>query len=215
VRAVDVPVLVFARRPRPGVKKRLARTVGPAYACRVYARLLARTLREVGRQGFHSRVLMAAQAGDADWFAARYGRQGWRVRVQSRGALGVRMRRAMARELHRGRPAILIGSDVVDIDGNDIWHAAVLLSEGQQAVLGPVADGGYWLLGLAQPADEVFADLPWSSARVLEQTQRIFAKSGVSPALLPVRHDIDHARDLQFRRLPANASHWRTRRDRP
>ena len=35
-----------------------------------------------------------------------------------------------------------------------------------RAVIGPAEDGGYWALGLDQPADYLFENMPWSTDRV-------------------------------------------------
>ena len=201
--ASQISLIVFARRPRAGVKRRLARAIGVDYAARVYAALLENTLSQAERVAFRQRILMPATRTDMAWFAARYRRRGWRVRGQSYGNLGQRMAHALAAELGHGRATILVGSDIADISSGDLRHAACLLSSGTRAVLGPASDGGFWLIGMRHPLTDPFTDVPWSSDTVLARTLNNFESSGIPVALLPLRHDVDRARDLRFWRARA------------
>lgn len=196
--ASQVSLIVFARRPRAGVKRRLARVVGRDYAARVYAALLENTLSHAERAPFRQRILMPATRTDMAWFAARYRRRGWRVRGQSYGNLGQRMAQALAAELGHGRAAILIGSDIADLNSDDLRLAGCLLSSDTEAVLGPASDGGFWLIGMRHPLTNLFTDVRWSSDAVLARTLNNFERSGIPVALLALRHDVDRARDLRF-----------------
>ena len=198
-------LIVFARRPRPGVKRRLARVLGGAHAARVYASLLARTLAVAGRAGFRRRWLMPASPADAGVFRACWQRAGWQVRAQCAGTLGRRMERALAHALGRGEPAILIGSDVADFTTRDLERARRALDAGADVVIGPAADGGYWLIGLKQPRWELFRGMPWGGTEVCALTlERLIALRLVC-VRLPVRHDVDRARDLAFLPAPCRA----------
>jgi glycosyltransferase A (GT-A) superfamily protein (DUF2064 family) len=66
-------------------------------------------------------------------------------------------------------PVIFIGADAPDLTARHLVDAAAALRH-SKAVIGPAEDGGYWLLGLARPADHLFEDMPWGTERVLPVT---------------------------------------------
>ena len=63
-------------------------------------------------------------------------------------------------------------------------------------VLGPATDGGYTLIGLAEPHPELFAEMPWGTDRVLRETLRVADDLGLAPVLLPELSDVDRPEDL-------------------
>jgi rSAM/selenodomain-associated transferase 2 len=81
-----------------------------------------------------------------------------------------------------------------------VRQALALLTSGTDVVVGPAADGGYWLLGvharLAGRLPALFQDNDWGSGRVFEQTMSAAAGIHASVELLPVLADVDHAEDL-------------------
>lgn len=195
VKSVDV--IVFARRPRAGqVKHRLARSVGRRHAAALYARTLGHTLAVVERLPGVRRILMPAAPRDAAWFRARLARRGWVVRAQAAGDLGRRMDSALQASLRQGRAAVLIGSDVMDLRAADLRCAQRRLAAGTALVLGPAADGGYWLIGLSTAAPELFDGVPWGQSNVFAVTTASAARCGLGVGLLALRHDLDYARDL-------------------
>ena len=102
------------------------------------------------------------------------------------------MHRACARfPRHR---VTIIGSDIPDATANDVANAFRALGRAD-AVFGPAADGGYWLVGLSprRPA-RPFAAVRWSSEHALADTVANFA--GRRVAMLRTLHDVDTAADL-------------------
>ena len=197
MRAHDVMVIVFVRRPRAGqVKRRLAHALGARRAARLYHRLLARTLAVVRACGPARCVLMPAARADSGYFRKRRPAAGWQVRAQCHGDLGQRMAHAMAWATSSGTPALLIGSDLIDIEVADLRAAAAALAAGVELVLGPAADGGYWLIGLRQACAQLFMQMTWSGAGVLAATLARSHDVGLSVQLVSRRHDLDRAADL-------------------
>src|SRR5581483_9181741 len=158
-------LVIFARELRRGrVKRRLAAGIGEAATLAFYRRCLARLLRRVGRDTRWQTVLAVTPDG-----AARRARA-WPLRLrrlrQGPGDLGQRMGRA----LRRGPPGAvcIVGADIPDVAATHVWRAFRALARAD-VVLGPAADGGYWLVGArgrARHAD-LFADVRWSSAHAL------------------------------------------------
>lgn len=86
----------------------------------------------------------------------------------------------------------LIDSDSPTVPVENFAKALELLSlPGDNIVLGPCDDGGYYLIGLKQLHREVFEQIDWSTERVLEQTIRRATQIGVRVHELPRGLDVD------------------------
>ncbi len=77
----------------------------------------------------------------------------------------------------------------------------ILARDEADVVLGPCDDGGYYLIGLAQPQPRLLREVPMSTPHVLRDTLALAATAGLRAVLLPPWYDIDVADDL--RRLAA------------
>jgi rSAM/selenodomain-associated transferase 1 len=120
------------------------------------------------------------------------------VMPQATGALGVRMQSAMRELFGRGAAAVaLVGSDLPDLDPQAITRAfAFLDADPRSLVLGPAADGGYYLLAAAHvPA--VFDGIDWGTPRVLGQTLAAASRAAIGVHLLAPMHDVDRPEDLR------------------
>jgi uncharacterized protein len=181
-------VVVFARAPRLGaVKRRLAREIGARAALRFHVATLTGLMRALVADRRYRTVL----AITPDRARLRLPVRVTRI-PQGSGHLGVRMHRAF-RRFPRCRVA-LIGSDIPDAAPTDVWAAFRALGSAQ-AVFGPAADGGYWLVALSsrRPA-RPFTSVRWSSEHALADTLANFA--GRRIAMLRTLHDVDTAADL-------------------
>ena len=191
-------LLVFARAPRPGrVKTRLAADLGEERAAAVY-RALGRGVVDRVRGGpwrtwiVHDPPDAAAAAEVEAWLGA----EGLELHPQDPGDLGRRMERAFDRAFRAGaRRVAVVGTDAPDVDAAHVGAALDALDDAD-VVLGPAADGGYWLLALARPRPELFRDVPWSTAQVLGVTRRRAAALGLRVRELEVLTDVDVAADL-------------------
>lgn len=198
-------LIVFARAPRPGrVKTRLAATLGTTKAAEIYATLLEHALTLAPAGCFAARYLFCAAADERDYFAARLAHDNWRVAVQRGGDLGTRMFNAFEAVLAEARFAVLMGSDIADSTTADLQQAHAVLAAGtRHAVIGPVADGGYWLLGLSQVRRAFFTEIAWGSGDVAAATQTRLQRGGLRVQRLAERHDVDIAADIAY--LPGGA----------
>lgn len=92
---------------------------------------------------------------------------------------------------------ILIGSDLPALPPSLFDHAYGLLeTSAADVVLGPSADGGYYLVGMNRMNTTVFEGIRWSRNDVLAQTIQKLAGVGLEHELLPEWYDIDTAYDL-------------------
>ncbi len=187
-------VFLFAKAPRPGfVKTRLASEVGDAAAARVYRALGQRVVRQIAPV---SNITVWYDPPDAlsemrSWLGDLV------YRGQPRGDLGRRLAYAFATHFANADagPAIAIGADAPGVDAGSIVSAVELLRTAE-VVLGPTEDGGYYLIGLTRPRPELFAEIPWSTEKVLEATKAACEAAGLSLGTLPVGRDVDRAEDL-------------------
>jgi glycosyltransferase A (GT-A) superfamily protein (DUF2064 family) len=138
------------------------------------------------------------------WLAVSPDREGMESRVwpanlrrwpQGRGDLGDRMARVF-RRFPAGAVAI-IGADIPDISPKHIAAAFQALGQAD-AVFGPAADGGYWLIGLsrgcrAAPAG-LFRNVRWSSPNALADTVASLGRAQI--AYIDTLGDVDTAADL-------------------
>lgn len=191
-------IIFFVKAPVPGaVKTRLAGHTGGRGALRLYRALVADTLATLRRVNIDLRIFYHP-CGHAeqmrDWLgadAALYAQQG--------ADLGERMYNAFRRIADEGFGSmILIGSDIPGLDER-IIHAAFSELAEHPVVIGPAADGGYYLAGFRSDAlfREAFIGMDWGSGRVLKQTLARFRARGRQVPLLPCLRDIDTWADLR------------------
>jgi glycosyltransferase A (GT-A) superfamily protein (DUF2064 family) len=81
-------------------------------------------------------------------------------------------------------------------------------------VLGPALDGGYYLIGLTQPAEKLFAGVPWSTDQVLSITQQQAKTLGLSVGLTNAWRDVDSIADLQALILECREDNKKPQQDR-
>ena len=117
------------------------------------------------------------------------------VLVQGPGDWTARQHALFATAPGRGESrTILIASDSPQITLDPIVEAFEQL-ERHDLVLGPVDDGGYYLIGMRGPSD-VLRGVPMSTRTVLDQIIARAELLGLSTALVAPTFDVDEAVDL-------------------
>jgi rSAM/selenodomain-associated transferase 1 len=119
--------------------------------------------------------------------------------IQTKGDLGKKLSSAMQevyslQKTLKKNKVILIGSDCPDISTSLLENAFHALNS-KDFVIGPSKDGGYYLIGMNHPFDEVFENIPWSTEIVFQETINRFFSLGKSFHILPTLSDIDHWED--------------------
>jgi glycosyltransferase A (GT-A) superfamily protein (DUF2064 family) len=94
--------------------------------------------------------------------------------------------------------------DTPQVTAGLLADAAARLTAGRvDAVLGPADDGGWWALGLTDPAHAaVLPAVPMSTATTGSDTLAALRRRGLRVALLPTLRDVDTADDA-YAVLPA------------
>lgn len=195
-------LVIFAKAPQPGaVKTRLIPALGADGAAALARAMLAHTLQQALAAGLDAvELCMSPAPGDPAWHGVALP-AGVACTAQGEGDLGERMDRAMQRALGLPTgPVLLVGTDCPALDSGHLREAARQLAQ-HDAVLLPVADGGYVLVGLRAPCPALFSHMAWSTSSVAAETLQRLSALGLSVWQGPVLHDIDEAADLAH--LPA------------
>ncbi|WP_067494915.1 TIGR04282 family arsenosugar biosynthesis glycosyltransferase [Actinoplanes sp. TFC3] len=188
---MSVQLLVVAKTPVPGrVKTRLCPPCTPGQAARIAAAALADTVRTVNAATAADRVLLI----DGDMPAP----PGWRRVDQRGGTLGNRLAAGFTDSARTGVASVLIGMDTPQVTPELLETAAHRLTRGTaDAVLGLAEDGGWWLLGLRDPARAaVLREVTMSTAQTGQLTLTALRGQGLQVAAMPVLRDVDTAGDL-------------------
>jgi hypothetical protein len=190
-----VAVAILAKAPLPGfAKTRLAPALGADGAAALQARLTERAVETARAANIGPVTLWAAPDQDHPAFQTLAALFGVTLARQPDGDLGVRMLTALA-AAHG--PAIAIGTDCPALQPVHLRAAAEALAGGVDAVVVPVEDGGYALIGMREPQPALFADMAWSTAGVMAETRRRLTRLGLSwrePARL---WDVDLPEDVE------------------
>ena len=191
-------LVVMAKPPREGdVKTRLCPPMTLAQASTFHECLLQDTVAKMER--CLSAQLWIAFAPDGDeYFRSSFGARA-KLLSQRGSDLGERMHHIFVDLSQLGyREIVVLGSDIPTVSLSSVEQAFhVLGSNVEDVVLGPAGDGGYYLIGLKTPMEEIFQGISWSNAAVLENTLLRISNLGLKLTLLPMAYDIDMAEDLK------------------
>jgi rSAM/selenodomain-associated transferase 2/rSAM/selenodomain-associated transferase 1 len=193
-------LIVFGRYPVPGkTKTRLIPVLGPAGAAELQRHITEKTFKAAQAFASRSRVdLQFCYDGGSEKQMRRW--LGPRVLFskQRPGNLGERMETAFHDAFRNGYGrVVLVGTDVPDMTDRYIETAFDALGE-RDLVLGPSADGGYWLVGLKGPMP-IFENISWGTEEVLAETLSASRGLGLSTYCLDRLRDIDTEEDLEQR----------------
>ncbi|MDH2425592.1 TIGR04282 family arsenosugar biosynthesis glycosyltransferase [Sphaerisporangium sp. TRM90804] len=183
-------IVVIAKEPVAGrVKTRLTPPFTPAQAAHLAAAALRDTLHAVAATPVDRRVL-ALDGRPGSWLP-----YGFTVIPQRGDGLDQRLAAAFE-EAHRLRPlpVILIGMDTPQVTPG-LLNTAVTLLASHDAVYGPAADGGFWLLGLRRPDPSLLLGVAMSRPSTGAAQLRRLHEAGLDVAHLPELADVDTAAD--------------------
>ena len=132
--------------------------------------------------------------------------------AQEGSTFGARLRQAVARvEASPERPLVVVCSDTQELAPRHVGDALNRLAERpERLVVGPSADGGFYLLAAARPLVELLADVRWLRRDTLASLVAAAAARGIEVSLLEPLADLDRAADLDgwLKRRRATPSAW-------
>ncbi len=189
-------IQVFAKAPVAGqVKTRLIPAIDGDAAALLHRRLVLHTLRTACDAAPGRVELHCSPSTDHPFFAECAARHDLALVRQCEGDIGARMAYAM-RAAAPDNALLLIGTDCPARTVADLLAAIAALESGRDAVLGPVEDGGYSLIGLSRFDARLFHDIAWSTDQVLAQTLVRLQHYDFRVRMLPALWDVDRPDDL-------------------
>lgn len=182
-------LLIFVKNPVLGkVKTRIAATAGNERALAVYQLLLQHTRQVTLPLPFNKWVFYDSfiPLQDTTWPHTQYQKH-----LQSGASLGQRMHHAFAAAFaHNCHKVVIIGSDCLQLQTQHLLTAFEQLDYAD-VVIGPAADGGYYLLGMKQLHAPMFENKPWSNNTLLAETMQTIQQLGLRYFMLPALSDVD------------------------
>lgn len=191
-------LIIFTRYPQSGkTKTRLIPALGEEGAANLQRQMTEYTVSKVKK--FQSSAAISFEirfaGGDLqlmqNWLGTELNYQ-----LQGEGDLGKRMKNSFLSAFNQGaQEVITIGIDCPGVN-------AQLLAEAFEKIrncdllLGPAVDGGYYLIGLKRAIEELFINIDWGTAKVLQQTVDIAQQFNLSVAYLQTLADVDRPEDL-------------------
>lgn len=185
-------LVIFVKNPVIGkVKTRIAKHLGNKKALEIYNFLLDHSVQittpvDVVKQVYYSEEIWNNDIWDNRIYSKR---------SQEGSDLGERMCNAIKNGFNEGyRNIILIGSDIFDLNQHIIENAFREL-ENHDYVLGPAADGGYYLIGMKSLNSEVFKNKNWGTSSVLQETLDDLKEKDLK--ILETLNDVDVFDDIK------------------
>ncbi len=189
-------IIIFLRAPEKGkVKTRLAKTIGQKRVLELYKGFVYDTLLAAEPV---SEIVLFCWPTDRQTMISNWLKNQYKIFPQSGEDIGIKMANAFQETFRNGvEKAILIGTDIPDIS-DEILTAAFSELDRNDTVLGPSKDGGYYLVGFNKNSfsTEIFKEVNWSTATVLNETLDIIKGKKYRFHLLPELNDIDTDDDL-------------------
>ena len=195
----------MCKAPQPGrTKTRLAATVGETAAAKLsscFLRDVAAAIEAVpeqlGRRGYGVYAPAGAEAVLKQLFPPTFG-----LLLQVDDQFGNVLFGALRDLMAAGHDCVLlVNGDSPTLPPSYLVKAVDLLRRpGDRMVLGPAADGGYYLIGLKRPHRHLFTDIAWGTETVARRTLDRAAEIRLATAQLPEWYDIDNAETLGWLR---------------
>jgi len=190
-------LLILSRYPRLGaVKTRLESLLTPEGCLQLHQALLLDTLDRTACLSV-TRYLFLSDCSQAErnLFVQEHNLpKAIQVHHQQGKDLGERMWNAYEIVSQSSDRVVLLGIDSPSLPLAHIQEALEKLSR-FPVVVGPVEDGGYFLLALSEPRKELFESMSWGTDVVLQETLDKLATDEFF--LLPCWYDVDTPADLR------------------
>jgi uncharacterized protein len=189
-------LIIFVKSPIAGeVKTRLASDIGVEKALKIYWQLLEIT-KKIASQFKGSKMIWSNKnwTDHSDYWPI----ESFQFHLQKGANLGEKMASAFDFHFKEGfNKLLLIGSDCPEINISVLNEAEQALDH-HDVIIGPAVDGGYYLIAMKKVHYELFEDMQWSHAQVLENTIQKAKIHFLSTYLLKTLSDIDDLADLKL-----------------
>ena len=195
----SVAIGIFCKTPAAGQSKtRLSPPLRPeecAALSACFIRDLAGTIDDVVQDGSAIGYAVYTPAG-TESALRKLLPAAFRLLPQCDEEFGVRLAVAMRTLLERHDAAIMVNADSPTLPAAILRTAIEATRSRDAVVLSPALDGGYTMIGLSRLHEQLFVDIPWSTAQVYERTVARAAEIGVPVVTVPGWYDVDDAASL-------------------
>ncbi len=190
-------LIIFTRYPQIGkTKTRMIPALGKDGAAKLQRRLTEHTLMNVENLSNINLQVHFSEGNQQlmqEWLGDNL-----EYIEQVQGDLGLKMQSAFEASFkNKMRRVVIIGIDCPDVN-NDLINEAFTKLEEVDLVLGPAADGGYYLIGLSRLIPELFININWGTSEVFRQTQKVVSTLALKYYHLPILADVDRPEDLSI-----------------
>ena len=202
-RAKLCALTVMAKAPRPGaVKTRLSPPVTPSQASDLnvcFLRDTAENIAGVIDGGAAAGLISYTPVGEEALFDGLLP-DGFALLLQRGNGFGERLLAATEDVLACGFGSVcLIDGDSPTVPPSAFEQAVrELACPGDRIVVGPAADGGYYLIGLKRAHRTIFEQIAWSTGTVYVDTLKRAREAGLEVVELPLWYDVDDAATLEI-----------------
>lgn len=191
-------LMIFCKAPIPGqVKTRLIPKLTPEQAADLHIELSTKTLQRATLSNLYPVQLWCTPTTDHEFFSQSKAAYPIDLKQQQGADLGERMHHAFCSALADYSHALLMGCDCPSLTEQDLEQALTALTQKSEVVLAPAEDGGYVMIGLNQTHPELFDNMPWGTARVLDQTRARIEHYKLRHHELSEQWDLDTPEDLE------------------
>jgi uncharacterized protein len=192
-------VCIFAKPPEPGTTlPGLIAELGDERAAELAEAFLEDTVAMVRTLPWAECIVAATTAFARSYFKPE------EVWLQSEGDLGERLEKVLRLALKRRRIVLAIGANSPGLPAAYLESARQALATAD-AVLGPSAEGGFYLIGLKSCPVGVLEDIQWSHSTTLAVTVAKLDQFGMKTVLIHPWFDVEAHDDLErLRRQLAN-----------
>jgi uncharacterized protein len=215
---VRTAVLVMLKAPVPGqVKTRLGALVGDGAAAELAAACILDTLdvcEEVFGEPGDRHVALAGELEAAVQRSDLEQRLlGWTVHPQHGAGFAERLVRAHADTARAAGVAVVqIGMDTPHLSSADLADVADRVGRGNDVVLGPAHDGGWWVLAVTDPRfARSLRGVEMSTGRTYAETRAALEAAGARVADAATLRDVDTAGDARVAAAAAPATRFARR----
>lgn len=193
----------MAKAPRLGmVKTRLSPPLTPEQATGLSICFLQDTLQHLATvaAGGHAAGLVAYTPAGAEAMFDGLLPAGFAMVAQRGEGFGDRLLAAAEDILAHGFSSVCL----IDADSPTVPRAAYeqavaeLARPGDRIIVGPAADGGYYLIGLKRAHRAVFERIHWSTETVYADTRERAREAGIELVELPLWYDVDDGATLDI-----------------
>ncbi len=193
-------ILIMARAPRRGQVRRALEPLVGAERCAALQRLLISGAARWARSIAPGAVHVAHDPPDAARELRPLVGEGAVLFPQNGEGIARRLADASARVFARGPgPLLIVWPDLPTLGPERAQEALDDLQDGCDLVLGPVIDGGFYLVGLARPLQRLFTmpEQSWRDADVMRLGLDAVASAGVELGILRTERGLHRPADVR------------------